>query len=530
MKILLMFFTFQVLLGANADMRSAYKKMVDLQAKSKQGSGPPHYLHPGDDGNREIVESFSKFALEFSRTHHILPKNNTLLVEAFCKNEWSSDESEGKNIKGCTWFEVTVLFHSLVEAGASSDYQLSIEDLWIKPTEMLMNKKRVDSYGSSCRRVKNPSMEEFFSMVLHSEPVIIEDAIDGWDALNKWDLNYLRDQVGNTTVIVYSSDDGKFEKVATVHELSMLPDYLSSAAEIGVPMDIENDLNELLIVRPGESEVTFSQFVEMVQETEKEKSMFPDNVAPILYLQKHALSKWFTVNKNIREDILPNIGDGWSDFLMLDHHLLWLGVNTSDDTVAPMHYDEFENLHAVVKGNKRFELFHPRDNSNLYYESSTKYRSLHLIFEWQNKSLDLADKEGPSGRFYRLPYQMSTATLQPFSPVDIDNPDFKKHPNFLKATKMTCDIGKGDTLFIPSNWWHRVTSTPDKDSGISLGINYFYKPMWRMGNDMQHFSHDRAYDHLTRVFNLNTKQGLKNVVAKDRWRNPVESETLKEEL
>ncbi len=40
-------------------------------------------------------------------------------------------------------------------------------------------------------------------------------------------------------------------------------------------------------------------------------------------------------------------------------------------------------------------------------------------------------------------------TYHTYSPVNIHNPDLKKHPKFAKARKYTCVVNAGETLFVP---------------------------------------------------------------------------------
>ena len=48
---------------------------------------------------------------------------------------------------------------------------------------------------------------------------------------------------------------------------------------------------------------------------------------------------------------------------------LWLGKGA---TVSPLHYDEYENLLAQVRGTKELLLFPPADHRNLYYTARAK--------------------------------------------------------------------------------------------------------------------------------------------------------------
>ncbi len=40
--------------------------------------------------------------------------------------------------------------------------------------------------------------------------------------------------------------------------------------------------------------------------------------------------------------------------------------------------------------------------------------------------------------------------------IDLGNPDFNKYPRLLEAQGYECEINNGDTLFIPSGYWHYI--------------------------------------------------------------------------
>jgi hypothetical protein len=50
---------------------------------------------------------------------------------------------------------------------------------------------------------------------------------------------------------------------------------------------------------------------------------------------------------------------------------------------------------------------------------------------------------------YRHPFTVSTN-------VDIGNPDFKRYPALRNISGYECQLQQGDTLFIPSGWWHYI--------------------------------------------------------------------------
>ena len=55
-----------------------------------------------------------------------------------------------------------------------------------------------------------------------------------------------------------------------------------------------------------------------------------------------------------------------------------------------------------------------------------------------------------SDLLYRFPYSVHSA-------VDIDHPDYEKFPGLRYVKGVQCTINNGETLFIPSGWWHFIT-------------------------------------------------------------------------
>jgi len=113
---------------------------------------------------------------------------------------------------------------------------------------------------------------------------------------------------------------------------------------------------------------------------------------------------------------------------------LWLGNRTR--TAA--HWDLPQNLACVVAGRRRFTLFPTEQIANLYV--------------------------GP------LDF---TLAGQPISLVDLDDPDFDTHPRFPEAldASQTAELGPGDALYIPSLWWHAVSSLDE----IGAMINFWWR-------------------------------------------------------
>ena len=113
---------------------------------------------------------------------------------------------------------------------------------------------------------------------------------------------------------------------------------------------------------------------------------------------------------------------------------LWLGNRTR--TAA--HWDLPQNLACVVAGRRRFTLFPTEQVRNLYV--------------------------GP------LDF---TLAGQPISLVDLDSPDFERHPRFREALEHaeTAELGPGDALYLPSLWWHGVASLDE----LGAMVNFWWR-------------------------------------------------------
>lgn len=113
---------------------------------------------------------------------------------------------------------------------------------------------------------------------------------------------------------------------------------------------------------------------------------------------------------------------------------LWLGNRTR--TAA--HWDLPQNLACVVAGRRRFTLFPTEQVRNLYV--------------------------GP------LDF---TLAGQPTSLVDLEAPDFERHPRFREALEAaeTAELGPGDALYLPSLWWHGVASLDE----LGAMVNFWWR-------------------------------------------------------
>lgn len=99
---------------------------------------------------------------------------------------------------------------------------------------------------------------------------------------------------------------------------------------------------------------------------------------------------------------------------------LWI---STPGCVTPLHYDLSNGFLCQVRGTKQVWLFDPAQIDCLYPRGK------------QFPGLDNFERQ---------------------SQVDIQHPDYEAFPELRRAAALECTLREGDTLFIPSNWWHEV--------------------------------------------------------------------------
>lgn len=118
---------------------------------------------------------------------------------------------------------------------------------------------------------------------------------------------------------------------------------------------------------------------------------------------------------------IPNIMDGF----FKDFPMMFFG---GKGAITPMHYD-IDMSHVFlnqIHGRKRVVLFSPEQSAFLYH----------------------------------LPYSVA-------SYVDINKPDYEKYPALTKAHGWETILEPGETIFMPSGYWHYIEYT---DGGYSIAL------------------------------------------------------------
>ena len=208
----------------------------------------------------------------------------------------------------------------------------------------------------------------------------------------------------------------------------------------------------------------------------------------------------------------------FADFLVPQQRLLWMGTG---GTVGAIHFDRQENLMAVVRGAKTFNIFDPAQTDHLYGGApmrEAKFEARDSVpghghghgSDGQGTATSTSPGAYPGGvrqhgrvRLERL-YSNVDSTTSPnrmgtYSPVNLSAPDLRRFPAFTQARPRTCRVEEGDVLYLPSRWWHEVESHGD-DEGKTIGVNYFFRPFFHklgFNEALPNFVRNEHYAHLT---------------------------------
>jgi len=198
-----------------------------------------------------------------------------------------------------------------------------------------------------------------------------------------------------------------------------------------------------VVARPADMTLPFYDFLDYLNKSEVMNANFYLEYFPLLNGMENHISEPLWV-KNI---------------LNLEHSNVWFG---NGNTVGKLHFDPFDNLLGMITGKKKFIVFDPHRNEDLYEGHIREAQ-----FEY-----DL-----PTKTFKRSKLLDSTSMVM--SPVNIDAPDLLEYPLFLNkiGKSVTCEVGPGEMLYLPAFWWHEVKSSPDH-AHRNIAINYWYKPFY----------------------------------------------------
>jgi hypothetical protein len=246
--------------------------------------------------------------------------------------------------------------------------------------------------------VRDISRDEFEHRYRRRDvPVIIEGVASSWPAIERWlDPGHLAERAGNRTVY---------------------------------PRDLAQGSIDLDNYRETYRKMRFGDFVDAIFQPEP----------PAWYLTQGSLMQATGANAGLQREIfpayLPELADDivpppyWDRRCLFETNL-WMGAGLQS---SALHFDEFDNINAVVSGSKRWLLFPAAETAKLL-------------------------RTGGSGR---------NSVTRGFHAAEGRRFD---HPGRRQARGYQCLTKAGQLLFVPAGMWHQVFSGP----GLTMAVNFWY--------------------------------------------------------
>jgi len=201
---------------------------------------------------------------------------------------------------------------------------------------------------------------------------------------------------------------------------------------------------------------------------------------------------------------------------------LWMGRNDGP-TSSGLHHDYHDNLYLLVRGEKRFKLYSPRDAGRMYTTGSISWVHENGLINYSVSTLqdgDISLANGESALEHRLrkgtvanddeseeeedglvddddfadfdgvddydalnesddesddnEEKISKDEKDPDSFSRVDYDDLSEYPLFKGAISMDVVVKAGEALYLPAGWFHDVSSD---DSGQGhVAFNYWFHP------------------------------------------------------
>ncbi|CAO3652377.1 unnamed protein product [Cunninghamella echinulata] len=253
-----------------------------------------------------------------------------------------------------------------------------------------------------------------------NRPALIKGATDHWPAKDLWTDGYLCKKMHDSMITVAVTPNGYAD--AVTYDPIAKKDYF---------------------ILPHEEQMSFKDFLNHLHDKN-------DKNAYYISLQ----------NGSLPMEYGPLINDVDSEINWCSQALgkspdavnFWFG---DEKSITSLHKDPYENLYAVVRGQKTFILYPP-----------IEYMCLH-------ESIYPSAIYKPSknkGEFDIVP--LGNDTKVPWVPVNPLDPSSKeKYPRFKYAQPITVVVEEGDMLYLPALWFHQVLQEGDR--GV-IAVNYWY--------------------------------------------------------
>ncbi|CAH0131969.1 cupin-like domain-containing protein [Chryseobacterium sp. Bi04] len=152
--------------------------------------------------------------------------------------------------------------------------------------------------------------------------------------------------------------------------------------------------------------------------------------------------------------------------------------NLLEDYISPKELmggflDKYPNMFFGGKGSETF-LHFDIDMAHIFHTHFNGRKHI-LLFDYKWKE-----------RLYQIPY--ATYALEDY---DIENPDFTKFPALEGVEGIECFLEHGDTLFMPTGWWHWMKYL---DGSFSISLRAWDKSWAVKAHSLWNLTVQRKFD------------------------------------
>ncbi|XP_050220526.1 lysine-specific demethylase JMJ32 [Mercurialis annua] len=302
--------------------------------------------------------------------------------------------------------------------------ETQIESLWQEIRDL--------NFSTAIDHLNSPPTPLHFlrSYVSPNKPCIISNAISHWPALSLWpNPSYLTTSLSTSAVSLHLTPHGAADSLVPTspHSLSFASAHVQT---LPFPLALDWVLNSEV----GES---------------------------VAYLQQQNDCFRTEYSDGLGCDCDEHIGWATEAFGGLPEAVnLWIGNELSETS---FHKDHYENLYAVVSGEKHFLLLPPTDVHRLYVRD---YPAAQYSYSQENGEFRLEMEEPVRN----VPW----CSVNPYPSPEEKESEMAKFPLYFNGPKpFEITVKAGQILYLPSMWFHHVRQSSD-DNGCTIAINYWY--------------------------------------------------------
>ena len=253
-------------------------------------------------------------------------------------------------------------------------------------------------------------------------PCIITNAIHSWEALDSWqDPSHLIKQLAQNQITVDLTPDGFADSIKNQY-----------------------------FIEPYQAQMTMKEFLNL-------DSTFNDSVG---YIQKQNDNLNSEFSSFFDKDINSNLRDYFSNKFFnkpADACNFWMGKNPS---VSSLHKDHYENIYAVIQGEKHFTLIPPVCYPCL---GEGEYKKADWDYDKEKKQFFVKEGSGDLTRWL---------TVNPDS--EEDQKVYKAIENEDLCKKFHVVVQAGEILYLPSLWFHQVSQYNKNKEAYTMAINFWF--------------------------------------------------------